>query len=152
MLRRWRTRRSTLTPGPALVIPCSAGNRSGKRPCPALLSPTVRQSWPDRCAVDGSDKPLLHLPSFGYLRQGATRFRLRDGHHVKLAAFRLRRAPSPVDRHCRQVRALRLLSSRLPDLCALGTGNGFAARAHLPDEARRRRSGRDQLHMGEPLR
>ena len=40
----------------------------------------------------------------------------------------------------RQVRALRLLPALLPDLCALGRGDGFSARPHLPDEGRPRGS------------
>ena len=52
-----------------------------------------------------------------------------------LGVSRLRRDPAAVARPDRRLRALRLLPADLPDLRALGRGDGLAARAHRADEA-----------------
>ena len=50
------------------------------------------------------------------------------------------------------MRALRLLPAHLPDLRSLARRDGFAARPHLPDEARRGRPGGNDGHLRCPLR
>src|SRR5215469_14118586 len=47
---------------------------------------------------------------------------------------------------------LRFLFARVPHLRSLGTGNGFAARPHLLNEARRRRRCPNDSQVGQPLR
>ena len=61
---------------------------------------------------------------------------------------RLRRPPPPAARAARRLRALRLLPADLPDLPAVGRGDGLPARADLPDEPRG--EGRDRA--GRPVR
>src|SRR5438552_2860253 len=61
---------------------------------------------------------------------------LTDHHH---ACLRLRRRRPAADRADRQVRALWILPAELPDLHAVGRGDGFAARPHLSDESGARR-------------
>src|SRR5260370_7745498 len=65
---------------------------------------------------------------------------------------RVRRASSAFERDDRKVRALRILFARLPHLRAVGAGNGFAARPHLPDEDGERGLRGIELDLGEPLR
>src|SRR5713226_6049410 len=65
---------------------------------------------------------------------------------------RVRRASSAFERDHRKVRALRILFARLPHLRAVGAGNGFAARPHLPDEDGERGLRRIEFDLGEPLR
>src|SRR5262245_46072220 len=50
------------------------------------------------------------------------------------------------------MRALRLLSARMPHLPVLGPGDGHAARAHLPDEGSLRRPPAAVGHSGAALR
>src|SRR6185436_4877245 len=46
----------------------------------------------------------------------------------------VRRPPAAVPRAGGRLRPLRVLPAHLPDLCALGRGDGLASRPHLPDE------------------
>src|SRR5437879_4048559 len=48
--------------------------------------------------------------------------------------------------------ALRVLSAGVPYLCFMGPGNGFAARADLPDEDSERGRGGNECKLGKPLR
>src|SRR5207249_930309 len=49
-------------------------------------------------------------------------------------------------------RALRILFASLPHLCFVGTRDGFAARADLPDEDGERRHCGNECEVGEPFR
>ena len=50
------------------------------------------------------------------------------------------------------MRALRILFASLPHLCFVGTRDGFAARADLPDEDGERRHCGNECEVGEPFR
>ena len=75
--------------------------------------------------------------------------------HVEHSARRsrhLRRAPPAGRRADLRLRALRLLPAHLPDLRAVGRGDGLPARTDLPDEARQGGRGPARRHLCPALR
>ena len=73
----------------------------------------------------------------------------RDGQHRRprhaRARRRLRRAPPAGRGADRRLRALRVLPADLPDLRAVGRGDGLPARTDLPDEGRSRGRAHERL-------
>src|SRR5208283_3755563 len=72
--------------------------------------------------------------------------------HPSSNCERVRRAPPAVGRPDRQMRALRFLPARVPHICAVERGDGFAARSDLPDEDGRRWRCDHQRNMGKSFR
>ena len=135
----------------------------------------------DRCADPPRSKPLVDVwgshgdrgPLFASLKQafdphgilspgrGGPYERLRSGDEAAsrwateaapIGAARSTRRPSALVSADRHLRALRVLPAIVPDLRAVGRGDGLAARPHLPDEGGARRTHGDDAGVRQSLR
>src|SRR3954447_2061871 len=147
---------------PASSSSCAASRRASTRSARATPASSWEVSkWAAPYIRRGTDgrSPLLRASSVGPVtpslcppcvlrRRGDRRVgfhdgrteRPTDGDRAGRPRRRLRRRPAAAPRPHRGLRALRLLPADVPDLCAVGRGDGLAARAH-PAHARRPRGG-----------
>ncbi len=122
------------------------GPRVRGRRGPAAGTPTVRSAPPDQAAAEvvGARRPLdlgqggPVAPSASAAVRGAATAAARSPSGCRssgAAGAGLRRAPPAGRGAGRRLRALRLLPADLPDVRAVGRGDGQPTRADLPDEA-----------------
>ena len=125
--RRGRHLRAARPPGRARTCPRGARRRRRSACC----APSSPPSTPTTASVPAASTPGCDA-----------------------CARCLRRPPPALPRAARRLRALRVLPAHLPDLPAVGRGDGLPARADLPDEPGgegRDRPGRPVRHAHRPL-